>query len=76
MTTGPQAFSLKYMPFLLFSGKEKKKVFFHLLLFFNLSFPVSLWLHDLALVHAESLSSLFCSSLGKGGESRPEDNFS
>lgn len=28
MTTGPQAFSLKYMPFLLFSGKEKKKFFF------------------------------------------------
>lgn len=32
MTTGPQAFSLKYMPFLLFSGEEKK-FFFHLFFF-------------------------------------------
>lgn len=73
MTTGPQAFSLKYMPFLLFSGEEKK---FFFTFFFSHSFPVSLWLCDLALVHAESLSSLLCSSLGRGGESRPEDSFS
>lgn len=40
MTTGPQAFSLKYMPFLLFSGKEKK-FFFTFSFFLNLTLFLS-----------------------------------